>query len=95
MHFNPKMKKMNKRINQTENLISKVEIKTSLVDHAWVGIMGTDRYVNSSNSTKLKLEEVVNRCFVAHIVTETFQTPTIGSIDCPTTFSISCELEKY
>jgi hypothetical protein len=66
--------------NQTLNLISKDEIKTSLVDHAWVGIMGTDRYVNSSNSTKVKLVKVMNRCGVAHIVIETFQTPTIGSI---------------
>lgn len=85
---------MKKSKNEIVNLISKVEIKTSLVDHAWVGIMGTNRYVNSSNSTKVKLVEVMNRCGAAHIVIETFQTPTIGSIDCPNPFSISCELKK-
>ncbi len=69
-------------------------MKLNFTCRSCLGWMGTDRYVNSSNSIKVKFVKVVNRCGVAHIVNESFQTPTIRSIDCFNPFSISCELKK-
>jgi len=53
------------------------------VDLAWVHMVGTTRKMNSSNSYNELSFKILNNLGVVHIVTNMFQTPTIGSIDCP------------
>jgi hypothetical protein len=56
-------------------------LQTSLVDLAWLMIVGTTSVTNSSNSAKVKFIKVqINSC-VMHSVAKMSQVSTFGSMD--------------
>jgi hypothetical protein len=51
-------------------------MQASLMNLAWVAMVGTINVVNSSNFNQLKFVKVLNKHGVAHIVANTSQTHT-------------------
>jgi len=60
---------------QSENL------QTSLVDLAWLMIVGIASNTNSSKSAKMKFIKIQNNLGVMHSVARMSQIPTFGSMD--------------
>ncbi len=54
---------------------------TSLLDFTWAWMVGTTKTHNFSTSNKLKFVQVLNKPRVVHIVSNTYGTPTLWSID--------------
>jgi hypothetical protein len=44
-------------------------------------MVGTISVANSSNSTSVKFDSILNNFDIGHIIASTFQTPTLESID--------------
>ncbi len=63
-----------------------------LIDRGWHTMMGATNNTNLSNLAKLKLVKVLNNLGVVCIVANTFQTPTLESIEWPVPFSNSLVL---
>lgn len=64
------------------------------MDLTWVHMVGTAREMNSSNSYNELFFKLLNNLGVVHIVTNMFQTPTMGSMDCPIHSFILCEMKN-